>query len=151
MSLASVRRRPLIIIAALTLFLMIVASLLWFWPADTDPQGGEGFWCDNGNIYYVSNSSGWVVSGHNTVCSGFGGNSAIYIYAHPIGQNEGREFLVFRYFEHGGSNLPKIEWIGENKLLIQVDHVSQVTKKISSIGPVSISYQIGKEDYPMAK
>lgn len=151
MSLASVRRRPLIIIAALTMFLLIVASLLWFWPDDTDPQGGEGFWCDNRNIDYVSNSSGWVVSGHNTVCSGFGGNSAIYIYAHPVGQNEGREFLVFRYFEHGGSNLPKIEWIGENKLSIQVDQVSQVTKKISSIGPVSISYQIGKEDYPMAK
>lgn len=150
MSLSNVRRRSLIITAALTLLLLIV-TLLWFWPADTDPQGGAGLWCDNESIDPVSNSSGWVVSGHNTVCSGVGGNSAIYIYAHPIGQKEGREFLVFRYFEHGGSNLPKIEWIGENKLSIQVDHVSQVTKKISSIGPVSISYQIGKEDYPLSR
>lgn len=143
------RRRHWQLIFAVGLTLISLAAvLLWLWPTDTDPQGGEGFWCDNVNLEAISNSSGWTVSGHNTVCSGFGGNSAIYIYAHPTGQKERREFLVFRYFENRGEDLPKVEWIGENKLSIQVKHVSQITKLVRSVGPVTVVYHIDKEDFP---
>ena len=139
------------VIISLLLILSIMGIGLWIWYDDSDPQGGQGFLCDNVEFSPIQNASGWTVSGHNTVCSGFGGSSAIYIYVHPTGQSENREFLVFRYFEHGGANLPTIEWLGENKLSIRVEHVSEITKMKSSIGPVRILYQVDKEDYPRAR
>jgi hypothetical protein len=101
--------RPLIVTTGLVSIFLLLAVVFCFWPADSDPQGGDGLWCDNSNINTIKNSSGWTVSGHNTVCSGFGGNSAIYIYAYPEGKKEGRESLIFRYFEHGGAALPQME------------------------------------------
>lgn len=127
--------------------LLLIAALLWFWPTDKDPQGGAGPWCDNVNFQPIAGASGWTVSWHNTTCSGFGGSSAVYIYVHRAEQKESRETLVFRFFEAGGASLPKIEWLGETKLSIQVEHVSQITKQVSSIGPVTIAYKVGKQDY----
>ena len=150
MTFLSPTSRLTLVFTALTLLSLIVILIL-LWRAAKDPQGGQGLWCDNEKFTPVSSASGWIASGHNTVCSGFGGSSAIYIYVRPFGQEERREFLVFRYFEHGGEMPPKIEWVGEYKLSIRLDHIPQITKKISSIGPVNISYHIRKEDYPESK
>jgi hypothetical protein len=120
---------------------------IWFLAPNDDPQGGAGLWCDNEELPSVRNSSDWIVTWHNTVCSGFGGNSAIYIYVHRIDEREDRENLIFRYFEHGGANLPKIEWLPDGRLLIKVDHVSQITKKIPKIDSINIEYEIREEDY----
>ena len=56
--------------------------------------------------------------------------------------------LVFRYFDRYDTGPPKFEWTNESSLLISVSHVSEVSKQLSTMQGVNISYAIGKEDYP---
>jgi hypothetical protein len=130
---------------------VVVVAVLWFWPTDSDPQGDYGFFCDKVDLKPIDGASGWTVSGHTTICNTLGSNVAIYLFVHPAGQGEDRKYLVFRYFEKGGTDLPKIEWTGANELSIRIAQVSQITKMTSSVGPIKISYQVDKEDFPQPK
>jgi hypothetical protein len=139
--------RPLAI--ALTLIgVLVVALLLWRWRVDSDPQGNANVSCTKAELDPIGSATGVVVSGHNTVCDGFGGDSAVYLYVHRVDEKESSDQLVLRYSERTDWELPKIEWTGENQLMIRVKHVIQVTKKATTLGSVKISYQIEQEDYP---
>ena len=125
-------------------------AIAWFWYQRADPQGESGFYCDKLDFDPIANTSGWAVSGHFTICGGFGGSGAVYMYVHPIKESEGREYLAFRYSDNDGHWPPKVIWKNEHEVIIQVDHLSQVTKKLSSIGPIKITYQIAKQDFEMS-
>jgi len=136
-----------------SLFILIpivgcVILLGYFWYDNLDPQGGENSYCNSVEIEPVRNKSGMVVSAHNTVCDGFGGSSAIYVYVHQLGQNESKNSLVFRYADIASVSPPKFEWISNDSLHISVDNVSQVTKQLYLMEGMKISYSIGNEDYP---
>lgn len=124
----------------------------WFgYERALDPQGESGFFCDKLNFDPIVNTSGWAVSGHFTICGGFGGSGGVFIYVHPIKHSAGREDLVFRYIDDDGHWPPKVIWKSEREVLIEVEHLSQASKKLSGIGPIKITYKIGKEDFEMAR
>lgn len=140
-------RRPYVIRLGFTIFILII-GFIWLNIYNSDPQGDATLWCYKEEMVSIPNSNGWVISGHNTICTGYGGNSAVYIYVHPAREPEGRKFLVFRYFQYGGEELPKIKWIDKNNISIKIDRVSEITKKLNGLGPVKIHYSIATEDYP---
>jgi hypothetical protein len=138
----------LFLLGSILLCTLAVASLLWHWHADSDPQGDANVNCTKTDLDPIASATGLVVSGHNTVCDGFGGDSAIYIYVHRINEKESGDRLVLRYSERTDWDLPKIEWTGTNELRIRVKHAIQVTKRVTAVGPVKITYEIAQEDYP---
>ena len=138
----------LFLLGSILLCTFAVVSLLWYRHADSDPQGDANVNCTKTDLDPMASATGVVVSGHNTVCDGFGGDSAVYIYVHRTDESEGSDRLVLRYSERTDWDLPKIEWIGANELRIRVKHAIQVTKRLTKIGPVKISYEIDQEDYP---
>lgn len=143
----SIARRSHVIFLSFAIFILTI-GFIWLNIYNSDPQGDATLWCDKEEMVSIPNSNGWVISGHNTICTGYGGNSAVYIYVHPVGESTGKKFLVFRYFQYGGEALPKIEWIDGSNISIEVDRVSEITKKLNEFGPIRIHYSIGKEDYP---
>jgi hypothetical protein len=147
MNFFSFARRPYVIFLSFAIFILTL-GFIWCNIYNSDPQGDAGLWCDKEEMVSIPNPNGWVISGHNTICTGYGGNSAVYIYVHPVGESSGNKFLVFRYFQYGGEALPKIEWIDGNNISIKIDRVSEITKKLNNLGPIRIHYTIGKEDYP---
>jgi len=142
------RSRDQLILFGLTLIgALAIALLLWQFHPDSDPQGNANVDCTKTEFKPIRSATGTVVSGHNTVCDGFGGDSAVYIYVHGANEKESKDRLVLRYSERTDWDLPKIEWSGANEVMIRVKHAIQVTKKVTTIGPVKISYQIDQEDY----
>jgi hypothetical protein len=141
------RTRSLALASALA-GILAVALILWYWRADSDPQGNANVSCVKAEFDPIRSETGMVVSGHNTVCDGFGGDSAVYIYVHRIDERENSGELVLRYSERTDWELPDIKWTGENQLMIRLKHAIQVTKKVTTIGSVAITYQIEQEDYP---
>lgn len=127
------------------MLILTVASNIWL--NATDPQGGEGGGCFSENYPSVSNASGWIASSFNTVCSGFGGNSAIYVHLHRVSEKQNSDTLIFRYSDEVGVPRPKIEWIRPDLLHINVGNVSQVTKQITKVDNISVVYSIGHEKY----
>lgn len=130
--------------------LLLYAAIFIFdrWQNFKDPQGEANDNCIKEDLPSVSNHSGLVVTAHNTVCDGFGGSSTIYVYVHKSGASDDRGTLVFRYGDAGYYERPKIAWTSESSVLISVGHVSEVSKKLSTMQGVDISYVIGKEDHP---
>jgi hypothetical protein len=126
----------------------VIGLILWFGYVNSDPQGGANLSCTKVDFDPVRSATGWVASGHNTVCDGFGGDSAIYIYVHRANEKENSDRLVLRYSERTDWDLPKIEWTGATELTIRVNHAIQVTKRVTSKGVVRIKYEIEREDYP---
>lgn len=116
-----------------------------------DPQGGNSAWCDSEKLPSVPNGSGMVVTAQNTVCSGFGGSSAIYVHLHKIAEVDSSETLVFRYSDKPEVEPPKIEWTTNSSVRITVGNVIEVSKQLSSMEGVNIIYDIGKADYPMLR
>jgi hypothetical protein len=115
----------------------------------TDPQGGHSIFCsENEDFKPISNNRGWTVTGHWTNCGWMGGASQVYIFVHPENESESRSSLVFRYSDLGTEPYPVIEWQGESEVVIRVNRVSQITKILSSIGAIRITYKILEEEYP---
>ena len=136
--------------AFFVLALIVGCALLFFylWYDNLDPQGGNNYNCTKVELPPVPNKSGMVVTAHNTVCDVFGGNSAIYVYVHKLGQDESKKSLVFRYADKYDVPAPTFEWTSNMSLRISVGDVSQITKQLHEIDGVKITYEIGKEDFP---
>lgn len=126
----------------------IAVFLGYSWYESQDPQGESNSYCTSVEMPPVPNESGMVVTAHNTVCDVFGGNSAIYVHVHKVGQGESKKSLVFRYADKYDVPPPKFEWSSNDSLRISVGNVSQVTKQLYLIDGVKITYVIWKEDYP---
>jgi hypothetical protein len=135
--------------AAFFLSIVLICSLYinYAWFESLDPQGGDSAWCDSVKLPSVPNGSGVVVTAQNTVCSGFGGNSPIYVHIHKLNENENRENLVFRYFDK--VDPLNIQWTSGTTVLISVNHVSQITKQLNAMEGVNIDYAIGSQDYQL--
>jgi hypothetical protein len=130
--------------------IVLVLFMTYFgWRRFYDPQGEETSNCQKINLASQYSPNGkFVASGHTTICDGFGGNSAVYVYIHSPNVNEGASNLVFRYFEHGGEEPPTMRWATNDQIEIAVHRVSQITKALSASDDVKISYRVGLEDHP---
>ena len=127
---------------------MAACLFLRFW----DPQGEATSNCERLKLNPTISPDGkWVVSGHNTLCDSFGGNSSVYLYVHAAGLNESRNNLVFRYSEHDGSGPPNIRWIGATSIEISIVEVGQITKSLDDMNGIKIIYKIGMKDFPTEK
>ena len=132
----------------LLVILYILINLVYGWYSNLDPQGGSSSACVMERLPSVANNSGMVVTAQNTACSGFGGNSAIYVHLHKSDEDENSGNLVFRYFDEPGDYPLNIQWTSNASVRISVGHVSEITKQLSAMKGVNIDYAIGKEDYP---
>jgi hypothetical protein len=136
------------IIAVFVLFAALFIFIFYKWRNNKDPQGEANEHCIKVDLPTVRNHSGLVVTAHNTSCDAIGGTSAVYVYVHKSGAADDHANLVFRYFDRYDAGPPKMDWTNESSLLISVSHVSEVTKQLSTMQGVNISYAIGREDYP---
>lgn len=123
----------------------------YYWFLSMDPQGEENSNCHSMKLKSIPNKTGLIATAHNTVCDVAGGNSAVYVYIHGQDQDDSRKSLVFRYSDKFDVPPPTIEWINDSSLRISVEAVSQVTKQLPRMGGVTITYEIGKQDYPQEK
>jgi hypothetical protein len=106
--------------------------------------------CDTrGDFPSVPNGAGMVVTGHSTGCAVVLLSTAFttYVYVHKAGENDSAKSLVFRFDESPESSTdPQIVWSDTSNLKISVPEVDAVTKQLTSINGVKISYSIGKEE-----
>ena len=109
--------------------------------------------CDTrGDFPPVPNGVGMVVTGHSTGCAVVLLSTAFtsYIYVHKTGESDSAKSLVFRFDESPESSAdPKLEWSDASNLHISVPAVDAVTKQLTSINGVKISYSIGTEEYSL--
>ncbi|MYM90380.1 hypothetical protein GTP91_24810 [Rugamonas sp. FT82W] len=138
-----------IFIALLLALFLAGIYLIVIWDSNSDPIGEANSKCAKTPIMELSNSTGLVVSAYNTVCDVAGGNSAIYVHIHKKDEVINRKTLVFRYFDIYNIPPPKIKWMNDHHLFIEVGNVTQVTKKIDNLRGVEISYSIGAERFPL--
>ncbi len=133
-------------IAACLLGASALAEFLW--DRFQDPQGEETSACDKTAFQtFTSPDELQVVTLHSTICSGFGGSVAVYAYLHPKNSPESRSTLVFRYLEHDGAAPPEIVWVNSKSVTISLPIVQKITKQVTRINGIEISYRIGQMDY----
>jgi hypothetical protein len=132
-----------------TVVLILILFLLAFWNFMQDPQGESTDACTTEEQLPVWNiSRSMVVTSHETVCNGFGGNMAFYVYIHKSTEQESSQTLVFRYSEIPSAEPPQIRWPNENAVNIEVREVGRISKQLDQIDGVKINYTVGKIDYP---
>ena len=108
-----------------------------------DPQGGSNPWCDKSELPSVPNGSDMEVSGYRTDCDTLAKDSVVYVHLHRKGERESRSTLIFRY----DGNDPKVHWIDNDHVSIQVDSVSSISKQIMFIDNVLIKYELSMIDW----
>jgi hypothetical protein len=113
-----------------------------------DPQGDKNADCDKFEISPIRNTSGLVVTAHRTSCDPDGVLGAVttqvYVYVHPIGKQENRKCLIFRYLvDDENAPAPEIKWKNDHELTIRVKQVD-ADKMLSSFGSVTIEYYFDK-------
>ncbi len=96
----------------------------------------------------VAGGDGFIVSGHHTYCDDIIHDSAVYVYLHRATESDDRRHLVFRYADNFLVPEPKIVWTGKSTLSISVGPVVAVTKEVSSLEGVRITYSVKREQYP---
>jgi hypothetical protein len=97
----------------------------------------------------VPNGTGMVATGHSTGCATvlLSTEFTTYLYVHKAGEKDSAKSLVFRFHESPEVfDDPKIMWSGNANLHISISEVGEVTKQLSSMDGIKISYSIDKED-----
>ena len=98
----------------------------------------------------VPNGTGLVATAHETACT-YGmvhAGETAYVYVHKAGDPDRGKSLVFLFGESKSGGPPQLVWSDSQTLQISVSGVGEVLKQRDSIGPVKISYSIGKEEHP---
>lgn len=108
-----------------------------------DPQGGSNPWCIKSEMPSIPNGTDMEISGYRTDCDTLVKDSMVYVHLHRKDQREARSTLIFRY----DGNDPKIRWIDNNHVNIQVDGVSSIGKQIIFIDNISIKYELSMVDW----
>ena len=108
-----------------------------------DPQGGSNPWCIKSELPSIPNGTDMEVSGYRTDCDTLAKDSMVYVHLHRKGGRESRSTLIFRY----DGNDPKIRWIDNNHVSIQVDGVSYVGKQVTFLYGTSASYELSMTDW----
>lgn len=109
----------------------------------SDPQGETNSSCDKFDGPAIASGKGMTVSSHTTACTTLGTSVVSYVYVHPSGQRPTAEHLVFRYSQSGSGDALKVEWVDERHVVLQADHVSQVSRIQTTSGSISIDYKLG--------
>jgi hypothetical protein len=137
--------------------LSILIALYWLY-IDVAPMLdslGEtnGSDCDTrGDFHPVPNGAGMVATGHSTGCAVvlLTTEFTTYVYVHKTGESDSAKSLVFRFdVSPDASEDPKLVWDDASNLHISVPEVAAVTKQLTSINGVKISYSVGKIDYSL--
>jgi len=105
--------------------------------------------CDSrGELPSVPNGSGMVATGHSTGCAIALLSTAFttYVYLHRLGESDSAKSLIFRFDEGEYYGDPQITWTDTVSLHISVPGVMLVTKQVTSVGTIKISYSVAKED-----
>jgi hypothetical protein len=120
-----------------------VGATATFFAIDRDPQGEATSNCDRVQSQAIESGAGMTVSTHTTACTTLGTTIATYVYVHPTGSFETKASLVFRFAEIPGKENMHLSWLGPSTLLIRCSEIGSVTKLETTIGAVSIKYEIG--------
>lgn len=125
------------------LALGLASSYGMFHWLSSDPQGEANARCDKFDGPSIPNGKGMAVSSHTTACTTLGTSVVSYVYVHPSGQRPTAEHLVFRYSQSGSGESLKVEWSDERHVVLQADHVSQISRIETTSGSILIGYKIG--------
>jgi hypothetical protein len=120
-----------------------LGAMVTVFAIDRDPQGEATSNCDRVQAQAINNDAGMTVSTHTTACTTLGTTIATYVYVHPTGSVETKENLVFRFAEVPGKENMQLSWLGPNKILIRCGEIGSVTRLETTIGAISIKYEIG--------
>ncbi|MBC5763771.1 hypothetical protein [Ramlibacter albus] len=132
--------RSLLLLAAGLLVGSIATAVFVAWRAD--PQGEANAWCDKFAGGSVVNGQDMTVSWHTTACTTLGTSVVTYVYVHPSREAPGPSDLVLRYEARGVGDVLKATWIGERRVVLEVDDVSNISAMRTTAGPISIEYKI---------
>ncbi|MBR1088583.1 hypothetical protein JQ621_14020 [Bradyrhizobium manausense] len=75
-----------------------------------------------------------------TVCGGIAFSSTVFLAIRSEQSNQKTTFLSYGR----GTSDPKLEWIGDNVLVVQLSDVEEIYTEAAHVGDVQIRYQIGK-------
>jgi len=107
--------------------------------------------CDVRNDFpSTPNGTGIVATGHSTGCAIalLSTQFTTYVYVHRAGEKDSPKSLVFRFFNSDENfDDPHIVWTDNSNVHISIPEVGEVTKHLTSIDGVKISYAIGKEEF----
>ncbi len=103
-----------------------------------DPQAETGFTCDRAVIRRVPGGvHSWSAVAYDVDCGFIGNFSIIYVYLLHPGQTISQSTLVVSY---QGSD-PELEWKNASTLTVHTEKVSEVWKKVVSVGGVVVKYE----------
>lgn len=109
----------------------------------SDPQGESNASCDKFAEMSVLSGKGMTVSSHTTACTTLGTSVVSYVYVHPSDQHPAAQHLVFRYSQSRSDDSLKVVWVDDRRIVLNVGHVSQITKIQTTLGLILIDYKIG--------
>jgi hypothetical protein len=119
--------------------LLAYGAIYWL---NRDRQGEPNSSCDKFAGPSITNGKGVAASFHTTACSTLGTSVVSYLYVHPIPQDPNDEHLVFVYSQSGLGEPAAIQWIDDNHLMVEVNHVSQVSRIRTSSGAILVGFKI---------
>lgn len=116
-----------------------------------DSLGEDSDNCARGDVSSVPNGAGMVATEHLTTCDYFmiHGEVRTFVYLHRVGEKDSAKSLVFRFYDSSSSSNdvdPQMEWADRSSLRISAPVVWVVTKQVTSMNGVKISYSIAKEE-----
>lgn len=136
------------------LVLSIVGSLLAlsrlyadFYPRINSLGESDGGCEIRGDATSVPSGTGMIATAHIVGCDGPYDAIAYttYVYVHKVGENDSAKSLVFSFDADSGDL--KMVWTDNSNLRISISEAGDMTKKITSMDGVKISYSIAKEGY----
>jgi hypothetical protein len=129
--------------------IMVLLRGLYIQLAPMDSLGEASDNCARGDLPSVPNGIGTVATAHSTSCDYFmiHGDETTFVYLHRLGEKDSAKSLLFRFYDSSSNDAdPHMEWADSSNLRISVPAVLVVTKQVTSMNGVKISYSIGKEE-----
>jgi hypothetical protein len=129
--------------------IIVLLRGLYFQLGPLDSLGEDSDNCARGDVLSAPNGAGMVATAHTTSCDYFiiHGEETTFVYLHRLGEKDSKKSLVFRFYDSDSNDAdPQMEWADSSNLRISVPAVWVVTKQVTSMNGVKISYSIGKEE-----
>jgi hypothetical protein len=136
-----------LVVSVLGIIVLLRGLYIQLGPLDSLGEVSDN--CARGDLPSVPNGAGMVATEHFTSCGYFiiHGEVTTFVYLHTVGEKDSAKSLVFRFYDSSSNDVdPQIEWADSSNLRISVPAVWVVTKQITSMNGVKISYSIGKEE-----
>jgi hypothetical protein len=147
-SLGQFARHFVLIVSVLGIIVLLRGVYVQLGPLDSLGEDSDN--CARGDVSSVPNGAGMVATEHLTTCDYFmiHGEVRTFVYLHRVGEKDSAKSLVFRFYDSSSSSDvdPQMEWADSSNLRISVPAVWVVTKQVTSMNGVKISYSIVKEE-----